>query len=145
MHIHPSHHFFIALVLLGRVLNVYSFETDDGFYINGHTISTNSKFIGQEILMTKPISSLETKKEERKEERDDYFVSVDTIIIGCTAGAAAGILVASIPLAGSLATGIGIHESFSLLGTLTGMGCGVGSASSAVAIFTAWFINHIKN
>jgi hypothetical protein len=72
--------------------------------------------------------------------REDYFVSADTVIIGCTAGAAAGILVGSVPVAGALMSGIGVPESVTLLVNLTGMGCGVGAVSSAVAIFTAWML-----
>jgi hypothetical protein len=72
--------------------------------------------------------------------REDYFVSADTVIIGCTAGAAAGILVGSVPVVGALMSGIGVPESVTLLVNLTGMGCGVGAVSSAVAIFTAWML-----
>jgi hypothetical protein len=72
--------------------------------------------------------------------REDYFVSTDTLIIGCTAGAAAGILVGSVPVAGAMMSGIGVPESVNLLINLTGMGCGVGVASSAVAILTAWML-----
>lgn len=84
------------------------------------------------------------KSKNASEKREDYFVSVDTIIIGCTAGAAAGVLVAGIPLAGAIVTGFGVQENFILLGNLTGMGCGVGAASSVVAILTAWLMNYVK-
>jgi len=72
--------------------------------------------------------------------REDYFISTDTVIIGCTAGAAAGILAGSLPLANALRTGIGVSESLSLLNYLTWMGCGVGAASGVVAVITAIFL-----
>ena len=73
-------------------------------------------------------------------ERGDYFISADTVIIGCTAGAAAGIFAAGIPLVNALRTGVGIPEGFSLLGYLTWMGCTVGAASGVVAVITAWLL-----
>lgn len=76
--------------------------------------------------------------------REDYFISPDTVIIGCTAGMAAGILVGSVPVTGALMSGIGVPESVNLLINLAGMGCGVGAVSSAVAIFTAWMLETPK-
>lgn len=72
--------------------------------------------------------------------RDDYFVSMDTVIIGCTSGAAAGIFAGSFPLVSAMLTGIGFYDSFGLLTNLAGLGCGVGAASGGVAILTAWII-----
>jgi|GEM_PF-5825411 len=72
--------------------------------------------------------------------REDYFIRLDTVIIGCTSGAAAGMLAGSIPLTRALSSGIGISESFLLASYLTGLGCGVGAASSVVAILTAWLL-----
>jgi hypothetical protein len=73
--------------------------------------------------------------------RADYFISTDTIVIGCTAGAAAGILVGSVPVAGALVTGFGVPEAVVLLANLAGMGCGVGAVSGAVAVLTAWMLH----
>jgi hypothetical protein len=72
--------------------------------------------------------------------KDDYFISADTVIIGCTSGMAAGILVGSVPVAGAVMSGIGLPESVNLLINMTGMGCGVGAVSGAVAILTAWML-----
>jgi len=72
--------------------------------------------------------------------RPDYFVSIDTVIIGCTAGAAAGLLVGSVPVAGAALTGVGLPESVILAASLAGMGCGVGAASGGVAVLTAWML-----
>ncbi len=72
--------------------------------------------------------------------RDDYFISVDTVIIGCTAGAAAGAL-ASVPsLVGVARTGAGLVASLSRLNYLTWMGCSVGAASGIVAVITAMLL-----
>ncbi|CAK0746387.1 conserved membrane hypothetical protein [Gammaproteobacteria bacterium] len=75
---------------------------------------------------------------------EDYFISLDTVIIGCTAGAAAGILAGSLPLAGAMVTGVGVPASVNLLVNLTGLGCGVGAASGGVAILTAWLLSSSK-
>jgi hypothetical protein len=95
-----------------------------------------------------PISIIRTQQSPKittsvptKAPREDYFISADTVVIGCTAGMAAGVLVGSVPVAGAMMSGIGVPESVSLLVNLTGMGCGVGAVSSAVAIFTAWMLN----
>lgn len=72
--------------------------------------------------------------------KEDYFISADTVIIGCTSGMAAGILVGSVPVAGAIMSGIGLPESVSLLINMAGMGCGVGAVSGAVAILTAWML-----
>lgn len=53
---------------------------------------------------------------------------------------AAGVLVGSVPVSGAIMSGIGVPESVALLVNLTGMGCGVGAVSGAVAIFTAWML-----
>jgi len=77
-------------------------------------------------------------------QRDDYFVSIDTVIIGCTSGAAAGIFAGSFPLVTAMLTGIGFYDSFSLLTNLAGLGCGVGAASGGVAVLTAWITAQLK-
>lgn len=75
------------------------------------------------------------------EARQDYFVSADTVIIGCTAGAAAGALAGSLPVFAALMSGVGFPASLHMLINLTGLGCGVGAASGGVAILTAWMLD----
>lgn len=89
----------------------------------------------------RPVQPTVTRQITPAPVREDYFVSADTVVIGCTAGMAAGVLVGSVPVAGAMMSGIGGPESIALLVNLTGMGCGVGAVSSAVAIFTAWMLN----
>lgn len=93
------------------------------------------------IIRTQQPPKLTTPVVPTKVPKEDYFISADTVVIGCTAGMAAGVLVGSVPVAGAMMSGIGVPESVSLLVNLTGMGCGVGAVSSAVAIFTAWMLN----
>lgn len=101
--------------------------------------------VATDPVVRRPVTSLRAPavapKPKVEQERVDYFVSADTVIIGCTSGMAAGMLVGSVPVAGAVMSGIGIPESVSLLINLTGMGCGVGAVSSAVAIFTAWMLD----
>lgn len=76
--------------------------------------------------------------------KEDYFVSPDTVIIGCTAGAAAGLLAGSLPVFAALTAGTGLPASIRMLINLTGLGCGVGAASGGVAILTAWMLDRSK-
>ncbi|CAK0749795.1 membrane hypothetical protein [uncultured Gammaproteobacteria bacterium] len=76
--------------------------------------------------------------------RGDYFVSADTVIIGCTAGAAAGVLAGSLPVFAALIAQTGLSVSVALLVNLTGLGCVVGAASGGVAILTAMGLDHYK-
>ena len=76
--------------------------------------------------------------------KEDYFISADTVIIGCTAGAAAGLLAGSLPVFAALVVGTGLPDSIRILINLTGLGCGVGAASGGVAILTAWMLDRNK-
>lgn len=90
-------------------------------------------------INTKQMATTEIPKQS-KVIKEDYFISADTVIIGCTSGMSAGILVGSVPVAGAIMSGIGLPESISLLINMAGMGCGVGAVSGAVAILTAWML-----
>ena len=76
--------------------------------------------------------------------REDYFVSGDTVLIGCTAGAAAGLLAGSLPVFAALTVGAGLPAAVSMMINLTGLGCGVGAASGGVAILTAWMLDRSR-
>jgi len=76
--------------------------------------------------------------------REDYFVSGDTVLIGCTAGAAAGLLAGSLPVFAALAVGTGFPAAVAMMINLTGLGCGVGAASGGVAILTAWMLDRAR-
>jgi len=77
--------------------------------------------------------------------KEDYFISADTVIIGCTAGAAAGLLAGSLPVFAALVAGTGLPDSIRILINLTGLGFGVGAASGGVAILTAWMLDRNKS
>ncbi len=73
--------------------------------------------------------------------RPDYFISAGTIIIGCTAGAAAGGLAAGLPITAAIATGAAVvPAAWAFMTSITILGCVVGAASSGVAIGTAWLL-----
>lgn len=73
----------------------------------------------------------------------DGFISLDTVIIGCTAGAAAGALAIALPVLTVASSGIGLPASASAILSTAGIGCAVGVVSGLAAIGTAWSINLI--
>ena len=74
----------------------------------------------------------------------DGFISVDTVIIGCTAGAAAGALAIALPVLTVASSGIGLPASASAILSTAGIGCAVGVVSGLAAIGTAWGLNLIN-
>ncbi|CAK0752580.1 membrane hypothetical protein [Azospirillaceae bacterium] len=78
-------------------------------------------------------------------ERQDYFISADTVIIGCTSGAAAGALAGAIPVFGALISGTGLAMGTSMAIRLTGLGCSVGMITGAVAVLTAWLLDERRS
>lgn len=76
-----------------------------------------------------------------KQARPDYFISPGTVIIGCTAGAAAGALAAGLPVVAAVATGLAVvPTAWSFMASITVLGCVIGAASGGVAIGTAWLL-----
>jgi len=115
------------------------------FYNTSYAVTPtiNSSNLPVQAIVAKPKQSMVVavaKPQPSKVVKEDYFISADTVIIGCTSGMAAGILVGSVPVAGAVMSGIGLPESVSLLINMAGMGCGVGAVSGAVAILTAWML-----
>ncbi len=74
----------------------------------------------------------------------DGFISFDTVIIGCTAGAAAGALAIALPVLTVASSGIGLPASASAILSTAGIGCAVGVVSGLAAIGTAWGLNLIN-
>jgi len=73
--------------------------------------------------------------------RQDKFMSADTLIIACSAGAVSGVVAHGLPVLAAAATGIGAPlGAAALLGTSV-FGCVVGAGAGAVAIGTQWLIN----
>ncbi len=73
--------------------------------------------------------------------REDKFMSGDTLIIACSAGAASGVVAHSLPALAALATGIGAPlGATALLGTGL-FGCVIGAGAGATAIGTQWLLN----
>jgi len=76
--------------------------------------------------------------------RNDGFISLDTVIIGCTAGAAAGALAIALPVLTVASSGVGLPASASAILGTAGIGCAVGMVSGIAAIGTAWGLNMIN-
>ena len=75
----------------------------------------------------------------------DSFISVDTVVIGCTAGAAAGALAIALPVLTVASSGIGLPASASAIVSTAGIGCAVGVVSGLAAIGTAWGLNILNS
>ncbi|MEI6986469.1 MAG: hypothetical protein WCK65_10085 [Rhodospirillaceae bacterium] len=80
----------------------------------------------------------------RSTARSDGFISLDTVIIGCTAGAAAGALAIALPVLTIASSGIGLPASVSAILSTAGIGCAVGMVSGLAAIGTAWTLGVIS-
>lgn len=76
--------------------------------------------------------------------QSDGFISFDTVIIGCTAGAAAGALAIALPVLTVASSGVGLPASASAILGTAGIGCAVGVVSGLAAIGTAWGLNQIN-
>ena len=72
--------------------------------------------------------------------REDKFMSPETLVIACTAGAASGMVAHGLPALAAAATGIGAPlGAAALLGT-GAFGCVIGAGAGATAIGTQWLL-----
>ncbi|MEI6558146.1 MAG: hypothetical protein WCO00_07035 [Rhodospirillaceae bacterium] len=93
------------------------------------------------MSLTEAASVLVLQEPARGAGRNDGFISFDTVIIGCTAGAAAGALAIALPVLTVASSGIGLPASASAIISTAGIGCAVGVVSGLAAIGTAWGLN----
>lgn len=96
------------------------------------------------LTMTEGSGNVVVLQQPRTAEQRDGFISLDTVIIGCTAGAAAGALAIALPVLTVASSGIGLPASASAILSTAGIGCAVGVVSGLAAIGTAWSINLIS-
>lgn len=76
--------------------------------------------------------------------REDKFMSPETLVIACSAGAASGVVAHGLPALAAAATGIGAPlGAAALLGTGV-FGCIVGAGAGATAIGTQWLLHRLK-
>ena len=90
------------------------------------------------LTMTEGAGNVVVLQEPPRASRGDAFISLDTVIIGCTAGAAAGALAIALPVMTVASSGIGLPASASAVLSTAGIGCAVGVVSGLAAIGTAW-------
>jgi hypothetical protein len=76
--------------------------------------------------------------------KGEAFISADTIVVGCTAGAAAGALAITLPVLTVASTGVGLPASAVAVAGTAAVGCAVGAVSGLAAIGTAWGLNLIS-
>jgi len=91
--------------------------------------------------LTEAANVLVLQEPARGAARNDGFISIDTVVIGCTAGAAAGALAIALPVLTVASSGIGLPASASAIISTAGIGCAVGVVSGLAAIGTAWGLN----
>ena len=91
--------------------------------------------------LTEAANVLVLQEPTRSAAHGDGFISVDTVVIGCTAGAAAGALAIALPVLTVASSGIGLPASASAIISTAGIGCAVGVVSGLAAIGTAWGLN----
>ncbi len=91
--------------------------------------------------ITEAANVLVLQEPPRSANRGDGFISIDTVVIGCTAGAAAGALAIALPVMTVASSGIGLPASASAIISTAGIGCAVGVVSGLAAIGTAWGLN----
>ena len=76
--------------------------------------------------------------------REDRFMSPDTLVIACTAGAASGVVAHSLPALAAMATGLGAPLGAAALAGTGVFGCIVGAGAGATAIGTQWLLHRLK-
>ncbi|MEI6559150.1 MAG: hypothetical protein WCO00_12165 [Rhodospirillaceae bacterium] len=76
--------------------------------------------------------------------REDKFMSPETVIIACSAGAVSGVVAHGLPALAAAASGIGAPlGAAALLGTGL-FGCVVGAGAGATAIGTQWLLHRLS-
>ena len=113
--------------------------------------TTNNGVIGvslpaaDALSLTEAANVLVLQEPTRGPVRADGFISIDTVVIGCTAGAAAGALAIALPVITVASSGIGLPASASAIIITAGIGCAVGVVSGLAAIGTAWGLNLVNS
>ena len=72
--------------------------------------------------------------------REDKFMSPDTLVIACSAGAASGIVAHSLPALAAAMTGVGAPFGAAALAGTGVFGCLIGAGAGATAIGTQWLL-----
>jgi len=113
--------------------------------------ATNNGVIGvslpaaDALSLTEAANVLVLQEPARGPVHADGFISIDTVVIGCTAGAAAGALAIALPVITVASSGIGLPASASAIISTAGIGCAVGVVSGLAAIGTAWGLNLVNS
>lgn len=76
--------------------------------------------------------------------RAEKFMSADTVIIACSAGAVSGVVAHSLPALAALATGLGAPLGALALAGTSVFGCLVGAGAGATAIGTQWLLDRLQ-
>ena len=73
--------------------------------------------------------------------REEKFMSSDTLIIACNAGAASGVVAHSLPALTALVSGLDARLGVSAILGTAAFGCVIGAGAAAIAITTQWLLN----
>ena len=130
----------VAAILLGFCVTMSSVGGANAGAMNGG-VSSASLPANDAVSLTEAANVLVLQEPARGAGRNDGFISIDTVVIGCTAGAAAGALAIALPVLTVASRGIGLPASASAIVSTAGIGCAVGVVSGLAAIGTAWGLN----
>ncbi len=111
----------------------------------GDGVTVVSLPVTSTATITEAANVLVLQEPPRTANRGDGFISIDTVVIGCTAGAAAGALAIALPVMTVASSGIGLPASASAIISTAGIGCAVGVVSGLAAIGTAWGLNMMSS
>jgi hypothetical protein len=89
------------------------------------------------LLLTGPVSEA-VQETVLLVRRGDHFISPDSLIIGCVAGASAGFAVSVAPLLGLTVSGAGTPVGIAYVAGVTLLSCGMAVMSGAAGMGTMW-------
>lgn len=92
------------------------------------------------LLLTGPVSEA-TQETVLLVRRGDNFITKDSLLIGCAAGATAGLLVSVIPTLGFVDSFVGAPLSGTYLVGTALLSCTMSIAASVAGMGTAWALN----
>lgn len=76
--------------------------------------------------------------------REERFMSAETLIIACSAGAVSGAVAHGLPGLAAMATGVGVPLGAMALAGTGVFGCVVSAAAAATAIGTQWALRAVR-
>ncbi|CAK0746371.1 hypothetical protein CCP3SC1_150041 [Gammaproteobacteria bacterium] len=95
------------------------------------------------LLLTGPVSEA-VQETVLLIRRGDNFISSDSLIIGCIAGASAGIMVSVAPALGFMANGVATSVGIGYVIGASILSCGMSMVSGAAGMATSSFLKELR-